>query len=711
MRLVGLDFETFYSAEYSLSKQTTESYLRDARREVICVTATVDDGGVLEAWGYAAVRELLLSLGLDRADTTTVAHNARFDGAIIEWWFDIRINFLVCTILMMRETGLARLIGESLASLATFLISNGYDIPAKGHTVRDALGLRLADMSPGFRAQYGAYCRTDTTILRAAAYIMLPLCSPDSLQAMNMTLQMYTRPVFELNKPLLEEYLSTLRTRRQTALSEMATAYGCLTIEAFLKQLRSKPKFAELLHSMGVPPPMKVSLKKTVRAREKDPEALEVMDFAFAKDDLEFKALATHPNPKVAALIIARMENNTSQAESRTLSFLAVESPMPIPLQYSKAHTGRYGGDEKLNVQNLPKRNGDKTLRTSMTAPAGYEVGGADSSQIEARLLAYAAQEHGLLAVFETGGDPYAYMAETIYQTPAAGITQGDKTYKDKKSYEGLTQEEKAWAFRCFTMRNLGKETILGSGYQMSGAKSAMRLKQLGIMLRPMKDAVYQWASACKLRGAWGGTVAEQRAALDMYLQEFHDDEAKRINWVYRSKHTHIKGFWKTCEWVLAQLCQGLSGRFGGADGKLFYFDGGHKVFGRVTPAVMLPDGFWIVYPELRTFFDADSGFVKYSFKRREGRNMVESFIYGGSLTENLIQGLAFAVLKWQAVRIHAVVPVKMNVHDEWMSVYPTELREKVKLVYMAAMSATPSWLPNAPLAGEFTYGNNFGEC
>lgn len=708
MRLVALDFETFYDTEYSLSKQTTEAYLRDERREVICVTATVNKGEVLEAWGYNAVRDLLISLELHREDTVTVAHNARFDGAIIEWWFGIRINFLVCTILMMRETGLSRLIGESLESLANFLISMGYDIPHKGHTVKDAKGLRLADMSPQFRSQYGAYCRIDTTILRAAAYIMLPMCPPDALRTMNMTLQMYTRPVFKLDKPLLDNYLTSIREKRQAALMEMAKANGHLTVDTFLKQLRSKPKFAELLRSVGIDPPMKVSEKKTLKAREKDPEAPEVMDFAFAKSDLEFKELVDHPNPKVSALVMARMENNTSQAESRTISFLAVDNPMPIPLQYAKAHTGRYGGDEKLNVQNLPKRNGDKTLRTSMVAPEGYEIGGADSSQIEARLLAYAAQERDLLSVFETGGDPYAYMAETIYREDAATI----KTYA-KLDVNGLPADhpDRDLHQKYFTMRNVGKETILGSGYQMSGNKFALRLKQLGIMLRPSRQQIHDWLLDLRRADMWPEDKDMQGILFNEFLQKFHASEAKRINWVYRGKHERIKGFWQTCEWVLSQLCQGLSGYFGGPDGKLFYFDGQHKVFGKTVPGVMLPNGFWIVYPELRTFVDEESGYVKYTFMRREGRNMVETFIYGGSLTENLIQGLAFGVLKWQAVRIHKHIPIKMNVHDEWMSVYRTEMREKVKQVYMTAMRAVPSWLPRAPLNCEFTHGKNYGEC
>ncbi|EET3989860.1 hypothetical protein WG855_003777 [Escherichia coli] len=753
-RLVCLDFETFYDKDYSLSKMTTAAYIRSPLFQVICMTATVDDGPVLEAWGYDDVRQLLLSLELDRSDTTTVAHNARFDGAIIEWIFGIRINRLLCTILMMRQVGLSRLIRESLASVSDFLRQRGYPIPAKGHEVERAMGQRLEQMTPEFRAAYGAYCRNDTVILRAVAQLLMPECPDDALRAMDMTLTMYTRPVFVLDKPLLEKYLVTLREKRQAALQEMARQYGFLTTDDLLNSLRSKPKLAELLKGLGVAPPMKLSEKKTETAKAKalvqldilrNPEAsekeqkkawktlaglgiqsdtpdgvaaeipeLEVYDYAFAKTDLEFKQLADHPDPRVAALVTARMENNTSIAESRTLSLLNVQNPMPVPLQYAKAHTSRYTADEGINVQNMPKRQGDKTLRHSITAPEGMEIGAADSSQVEARLLAYAAQEHSLLSIFQTKGDPYSHMAADIYRVPEDDIkywTKGEGAAEHEAHFSDPSHPSHAQAKRHTFMRNVGKETILGSGYQMSGAKFGLRLRQQGVRLRPEPEQMMEWIRKMQASGKWPSEPGEQDVLMREYLQAFHDAEARRINWLYRSKHQRIKGFWETCEWVLSRMVAGEQGHFGGPDGMLFYFDGQHKVFGEHAPGVMLPDGYWIVYPGLRSFVEEETGFTKYTWKRMKDGRMVDDFIYGGSMTENLIQGLAFAALKWQAVKVHQVVPVKMNVHDEWASVYPVALRDGVKRVYEMAMRAAPPWLKGMPFDCEFKCGPDYGRC
>ncbi len=42
MKIIALDFETYYDKEYSLSKITTEEYIRDARFETIGVGVKED---------------------------------------------------------------------------------------------------------------------------------------------------------------------------------------------------------------------------------------------------------------------------------------------------------------------------------------------------------------------------------------------------------------------------------------------------------------------------------------------------------------------------------------------------------------------------------------------------------------------------------------------------------------------------------------------
>lgn len=711
IRLIKLDFETFYDTkqDFSLKKMTTEAYLRDPRFEVLMVTIKINKEKTYAVVGQEAVRAHLVSLQLDAPGTVVFAHNARFDISIIEWFYGLRVNMSICSIYLMRETGISRMTGESLDALSKFLYMHGIPTPRKGHAVVAMDGKHLSDMTEQELADYVDYAITDTDILSIGVDVMLPLCGQDAIEAMNMTLQMYTRPILQINLPLLIDYKEMLHQRREAALSEMAAEYNCPNVETFMKTIRSKPKFAALLESLGVEPPTKVSVKKTEKM------GFEVRDFAFAKNDLEFRDLQYHYNDKVVALVTARLENNSSIAESRTQSFIEIgyRGTLPIPLEYAGAHTGRYAAGTRddtikgdgTNVQNLPKRGGDKTLRTSMMAPVGFEIGAADSSQVEARLLAYAAQERELLAVFETGGDPYSVMASRIYGIPAETIyyySKGGGSNPAKDDVEGQRLHALHTGYR-----NVGKETILGSGYQMSGAKFAIRLKQLGILLQPTADEIVEW----DIRHPFYTNPAVREAEKTLWLEEFHTNEAKRINSIYRKTNEKIKGFWSVCDYVLQWMIAGDAGYFGGPDGTLFYYDGNHTVLGERVPGIMLPNGYWLVFPGLRSYTEEGTGWTKYTYLSKKGRTLVDKLIYGGSLTENLIQALAFAVLKWQAVRIHRQLPVRMNVHDEWASVYQPQYRAQVEALYMHWMRQSPPWCPGVPLDCEFKAGPNYGAC
>jgi DNA polymerase len=128
---------------------------------------------------------------------------------------------------------------------------------------------------------------------------------------------------------------------------------------------------------------------------------------------------------------------------------------MPVPLQYYAAHTGRGGGSDKINLQNLPSRgaNGGK-LKKAICAPKGYVIIDSDSAQIEARVLAWLAGQTDLVKDFKEGRDVYKIMASAIYN----------------KAVDEIQKEE----------RFVGKTTILGSGYGMGAPKFQTQLKAFG---------------------------------------------------------------------------------------------------------------------------------------------------------------------------------------------------------------------------------------
>ena len=140
MDLITVDFETYYSRDYSLSKMTTESYIRDPRFEVIGVGVKVNDGDTEWASGTREqIKEYLHTF--DWANSAVLAHNTMFDGAILSWVFDVHPRAYMDTLCMAR----AVLGSDSRVSLA--YLADYYRIGVKGTEVLDALGLRREDFS------------------------------------------------------------------------------------------------------------------------------------------------------------------------------------------------------------------------------------------------------------------------------------------------------------------------------------------------------------------------------------------------------------------------------------------------------------------------------------------------------------------------------------------------------------------------------------
>jgi DNA polymerase len=131
---------------------------------------------------------------------------------------------------------------------------------------------------------------------------------------------------------------------------------------------------------------------------------------------------------------------------------------MPVPLRYYAAHTGRWGGDDKVNLQNIPRNS---PIKHAIVAPHNHMMIDSDSSQIEARTLAWLAGQDDLVEAFDNGEDVYKIMASAIY----------NKDIKD------ITKDE----------RFVGKTTILGAGYGMGAAKFQAQLKTFKVVM-PLEE-------------------------------------------------------------------------------------------------------------------------------------------------------------------------------------------------------------------------------
>ena len=439
MNLITLDFETFYDNKLKLGfkYQTTEEYVRDSRFEVIGVGVKVDDAP--EEWFSGSHEEISSYLNtFDWGQSALLCHNTLFDGCILSWHFGIKPVFLLDTLSMARALhGVDA--GGSLSKLA-----DRYVLGKKGDEVIAAEGKSRKDFTPADLAQYGEYCKNDVDLTFRLFRELAGGFPEEELELIDMTLRMFTEPVFEVDDALLQERLAGVQAEKSELLTGLMEKLKCDTEEAVRKKLSSNKQFAAILLEHGITPPMKVS---NTTGKE---------TYALAKNDEGFLALTEMEDTFIQQLCAVRLGTKSTIEESRIERFINIgmrnEGRLPIPLKYYGAHTGRWAGSDKVNYQNLPSRDKKKkALKNAIVAPEGHVVINCDSSQIEARILVWLAGQEDVVEQFRNGEDVYSIFASEVYNRPVSKANP--------------------------TERFVGKTCILGLGYGTGALKLQHTLK------------------------------------------------------------------------------------------------------------------------------------------------------------------------------------------------------------------------------------------
>lgn len=401
MNLVTLDFETFYDTGYGLNRLTTEEYIRDERFQVIGVGIKINDGKT--RW-YTGSHEELQNIfdDIDWSNSSVLCHNTLFDGAILSWVFDVHPKVYFDTLCMARAIhGVDA--GGSLKALA-----ERYEIGAKGTEVLDAKGKRLEDFHDHELHRYGEYCKNDVDL----TYKLFKILSKDfplsELKLIDITLRMFTDPTLLVHDGLLEDRLEEVRDEKSKLLNALKEKLECEDEEAVRKKLASNKQFAELLEKLGVEVPMKISPTTNKET------------FALAKNDVGFIELTEHENSFIQELCAVRLGTKSTIEESRIERFIDIgarnEGLLPIPLKYYGAHTGRWSGSDKVNFQNLPSRDKKKkALKNAVLPPRKHVIINVDSSQIEARILVWLANQTDVVEQFRNHEDVYSNFASVVY--------------------------------------------------------------------------------------------------------------------------------------------------------------------------------------------------------------------------------------------------------------------------------------------------------
>jgi DNA polymerase len=494
MDVYVIDMETFYDKTYSLSSLTTEEYINDPRFELIGLSIKKNE---CTAEWYSGADVAGFLKGFDFSKSMIVCHNTMFDAAILDWKYGVKPKLWADTMSMAR---FVRGVHES-ASLAA--LAKAYGLGEKGTEVINALGKRRQDFTPAELARYGEYCINDTNLTYELFKRLLPSVPKSELKLIDLTLRFFVEPVICVDPAVLKERLTAIRAEKDGALQSLQRELDVGTNEEVRKLLSSNKKFAEILTTRGITVPTKTS-----PATGKQIPAL-------GKKDSGFIDLQNVDNSFVQLLCSVRLGTKSTMEEGRVENFLAIagrnKGKLPIPLFYCGAHTSRWGGGDQINLQNLPSRDPKKkALKNSMVAPPGYVIINCDSSQIEARIVAWFAGQQDMLNAFKNKQDVYRLMASRIYNKPP----------------EDITPEE----------RFLAKTVVLGCGYGTGWKKLQSELKAAGV--------------------------------------EKSDEECQAIINIYRNTNSDIKRLWREIDLCLKKMNNKTEYGFGKHKCLKFYSDG-----------------------------------------------------------------------------------------------------------------------------------------
>lgn len=442
MRFVTLDFETFYTKEYSLSRMSTEDYVKDPRFEVILVGIKINNDQ--KYWFTGTKKQVhahLLSLKLH--ECAVLGHHMMFDGLVLIIQFGI-VPAFYCDTRLLAQAALKPYVRSVSLDSCLKHIDLGIQ---KGTAVHNMIGRSRLSLSKQELEDYAAYCLDDVEGTYRLFKYLAPQFPRSELDIMDMTLRMYLQPVLELDSTMLAEQLQLVIAKKEQALAS-------LPADVQKADLMSNPKFAEALKKYGVEElPTKIS------------PTTGLSSWAFAKTDMAWKNFEEEwsDDPVVSALIAARTQVKSTLEETRTRRLLddsMKHKKFRIPLLYHAAHTGRYGGSDGINVQNFP-RIGNSKMRFAVRAPKDHVIIAADLAQIECRLTAWLAGQVSLLDGFRNKEDIYAQFATTAYRIE----TVKDRSPEDKKR------------------RHVGKTCVLGMGFGVGAAKLQATLRKDGIKI------------------------------------------------------------------------------------------------------------------------------------------------------------------------------------------------------------------------------------
>lgn len=354
------------------------------------------------------------------------------------------------------------------------------------------------------------------------------------------------------------------------------------------------------------------------------------------------RAIADPETPKALREILETRIECSRAGTKKLKTMLTCVSPdgrVRGAFWYNSASTGRWGSS-RVQFHNFQKPDPDypqediislleqkaldlfydrpltaiaKSIRGFIKAPEGKEFAVADYSAIEARGLAWLANETWLLDAFKAGKDVYKITAARIYHIREDEVTEAQRFF--------------------------GKQTVLGAGYGMGIVKFIATCAKFKVII----------------------TEKEAKEAIEGYRASVPAIAGKQ------DENGYWKGgLWRTVERACIQAV--LTGKQQViCEGKLtIYMDklsNGFEVL-----YIVLPSGRKLAYPEMHVEQVEKWGKLRpvLVFKSFHRFMLVDEETYGGKLVENIVQALTRDILADGLLAVdNAGLSTVAHIHDE----------------------------------------------
>jgi DNA polymerase len=277
-----------------------------------------------------------------------------------------------------------------------------------------------------------------------------------------------------------------------------------------------------------------------------------------------------------------------------------------------------------------------QALRGAIIAPPGRQLYVADYAAIEARVVNWLADNQEALDIFRRHEDIYKDMAKDIYQIDIREVTSAQ--------------------------RQLGKQAVLGLGFQMGAPKFQATCDKYGIIVE----------------------------------LEF----SQMVVAAYRNKYYQVVNLWHAQEGAAVEATYNGDGAEPVVAGKTAWVVEGEYLY------CILPSGRRLAYPEpdvreWETSWGAMKTSLTFTGVDPYTRKWKRRSAYGGLLVENITQAIARdlmadAIRRADESHIYDIV---LSVHDELIA--EADLGAGSVEEFTALMSQTPAWAEGCPVEAE----------